>query len=586
MTTKTTLVALVALLVSSTLTAQTPAGSHLDPVAAAAIAEDGAPPRGNEPPPNAGDGLRFEDVAAAAGLSFRYTFGDYAYDNILESSGSGVLWLDHDGDGDQDLYLLNGTYIENVSDPKGRVFEGERNRFYCNEGDATFTDCTEASGLGDPVWSMGASAGDFDDDGDLDVFLANYGPNRLFRNDGDGSFVDVAEEVGLVGPEALNGFVKWSVGASWLDADRDGDLDLMVCNFLAFDPYHLHPGKEWEMPQPAEYRGQPSLLYLQDGGRFVDRTREAGLYREGSRCMGITVLDFDGDGWLDVFQGNDHQPNFLFRARGDGTYEEIGESSGLAVNDEGIGTGSMHGSPGDVDGDGRLDLLVVDLRHGSLYRRSGEAILFADATWASGVGHLLDGLGQWGAGLQDLDNDGDLDLFTTNGVAHILVGQYPMLAANDGQGHFRDARGAAGPYFATPRSGRGAAFADYDNDGDLDIVVNHVDHRASVALLRNVSDAGAWVGFELVGRRPRTAYGARLELEAGGRRLVRVHQPNAGYLSANDPRVHFGLGTATAIDRLTVRWPSGAEQSWAEIETGRYWVLEEGVAEARPASVR
>ncbi len=518
--------------------------------------------------------LRFTEVGEALGIDFRYTFGDWAYDNILESSGSGALWLDHDGDGDLDLYLLNGVYLEGISDPKGRSLERAVNRLFCNSG-GRFSDCTHGSGLGDRLWSMAASAGDFDDDGFVDLFVANYGPNRLFHNNGDGTFRDVAAAAGLVGPATLNGFVKWSVGGSWFDADSDGDLDLMVCNFLAFDPDLLVTGREWEMPEPKEYRGQASLLYLQQDGRFSEVTREAGLFAPESKCMGITVLDFDGNGRLDIFQGNDHQANFMFRARGDGTYEEIAGASGVAVNDQGLGTGSMHGSPGDVDGDGLLDLLVVDLRHGSLYRQTAP-LIFEDVTWESGVGRLLDGLGQWGAGLQDLDLDGDLDLFTTNGVAHILVPQSPALATNDGTGKFTDARPGAGPYFSGRRSGRGAAFADFDNDGDLDIVVNHLDHQARAALLRNdTAHDSHWVGFELRGCRPRTANGADLRVETTGRSLVRVLQPQAGYLSGNDPRVHFGLGDATRVERLEVRWPSGRTQAWTRLEVDRYWVLEE-----------
>jgi len=576
-----------------------------DPVAVAAVALS-EPPEPSEAgagqtPQGATDGatgLRFRDVASELGVDFRYTFGDFAYDNILESSGSGATWFDADGDRDLDLYLLNGAYLDGVSDPKGRAVAGATNRLYCNDG-GRFHDCTAGSGLADPTWSMAAAAADFDDDGDTDLFVAEYGPNRLYRNRGDGTFEDVAAELGLRGPETLHGFTKWSAGGAWFDADADGDLDLMVCNFLAFDPELLVPGRPWEMPEPAVYEGQASLLYLQETGQngphFRDATREAGLYRPDSKCMGLTVFDVDGDGRLDIFQGNDHQENFLWRALprtadgGDQAFEDLALSAGVAVNDAGLPTGSMHGSPGDVDGDGQIDLLVTDLRHGSLYRRSGRthgAVLFEDVTWPSGVGGLLDGLGQWGAGLHDLDLDGDLDLFTTNGVAHILVPQHPTLATNDGHGRFTDARSGAGAYFQGRRSGRAAAFADFDDDGDLDVVVNHVDHEARVALLRNETprpkgEGGHWVGFRLVGASPRDAFGARVEIATGERTLVRLCQPQTSYLSGNDPRVHFGLGDLDRVPKLTVRWPSGSVQTWSDLATDRYWTLEEGVAAAR-----
>lgn len=570
-----------------------PAAPWLDPVAAAAIAAEGRPPRSTpevsepERPATSGEapaGPHFTEVTDRAGITFRYTIGDYAYDNILESSGSGVTWFDADGDGDLDLFFANGTYIEDVSDPKGRVFAGSMDAFYLNDGGGQFHDATAASGLGDPTWSMGAMAADFDGDGDVDLFLANYGPNRLYRNEGNGTFTDVAPALGLVGPEKLNGFLEWSVGGAWHDADRDGDLDLFVCNFLAFDPYYLHPGKEWEMPDPKEYRGQASMLYLQGAdGRFTDVTEAAGLFRPDSKCMGVTVLDFDGDGWLDIFQANDHQPSFLFRSRGDGTYEEVGLAAGVAVNADGIGTGHMHGTVGDIDGDGLLDLFVADLSYGSMYRQTGP-LLFSERIDASGLRRLLDGLGQWGAVLQDLDDDGDLDLFTTNGVAHILVEQPPMLAVNDGRGRFRDARRTAGAYFRELRSGRGAAWADYDNDGDLDLVVSHLDFRARPALLQNDTPGrGHWLGVVLVPARRSTALGARLLLEAGGRRQASVLQPYSSYLSQSDPRVHFGLGQAQRVDRLTVTWPSsGRTEVWENLTVDRYVTLEEGSGRSRP----
>ena len=263
-------------------------------------------------------------LPSSAGIDFRYNFGDFTYDNILESSGSGVTVFDYDGDGDLDLYMLNGTYLEDISDPKGRVFHDTPNRLYRNDGDGSFTEVAQQAGLDDRNWSMAAASMDYDGDGDVDIFLLNYGPNRFYRNNGDGTFTDIAPKVGLVGPEKLNGFTKWSVGAAFWDCDHDGDLDVMMGNFLAFDPYYLSKETPHLMPHPNEYQGQASLLYRQNAdGTFTDITKEMGMYFPQSKCMGLTVFDFDDDVDLDLFQGNDHQKNFLFRNRGDGTYEDV-----------------------------------------------------------------------------------------------------------------------------------------------------------------------------------------------------------------------------------------------------------------------
>lgn len=396
----------------------------------------------------------FTEVAQQSGIDFRYTFGDFTYDNILESSGSGVTVFDYDGDGDLDLYMLNGTYLEDISDPKGRVFRDTPNRLYRNNGDGTFTEVAQQAGLDDRHWSMAATPIDYDGDGDIDMFLLNYGPNRFYRNNGNGTFTDIAPQIGLVGPEKLNGFTKWSVGAAFWDCDNDGDLDVMMGNFLAFDPYYLSKETPQLMPHPNEYQGQASLLYRQNkDGTFTDITREIGMYHPQSKCMGLTLFDYDDDVDIDLFQGNDHQKNFLFRNNGDGTYDDMAEIAGVVVNDEGFPTGSMHGSIGDVDGDGRIDLLVVDLRYGALYRNAGSG-LFEDVTAESGVKAAFRGKGAWAAALFDYDNDGDLDIFSANGMADLLVDQDQLLLENDGQGHFRDVGRQRSPYFHEQRSVR------------------------------------------------------------------------------------------------------------------------------------
>ena len=521
--------------------------------------------------------LTFTDVTEEAGIRFRYTFGDSTYQNILESSGSGVTVFDYDGDGDLDLYLLNGTYLEGISTADGRAVADTPDALYRNNGDGTFTEVAAQAGLDDRHWSMAAAPLDYDGDGDVDLFLANYGPNQFFRNDGDGTFTEVGGELGLRGPETLHGFTKWSVGAAWWDYDRDGLADLFVCNFLAFDPRYVSPTAPQQMPFPTEYPGQASSLYRQGpDGRFTDVTRAAGMHRPESLCMGVTVFDVDGDGDQDLFQANDHQENFLFRNQGDGTFVDVGRESGVTVNNQGLPTGSMHGTIGDVDGDGLIDLLVSDLTHGALYRQRGQGV-FLDVTGETGVGAAFEGMGAWAAALFDFDNDGDLDIFSANGVAEELIPQLPLLLANDGTGHFHDAGKRLSPYFREKRSGRGAAVWDYDNDGDLDVIVSHIDLRGTAALLRN--DGGNrnhWLGMTLVGARgPASAIGAVVTVEAGGHRQVKVNQWATSYLSHHDPRLHFGLGRARRVDRLEIRWPDGARDTHQNLDADRYLRVEQ-----------
>lgn len=538
-----------------------------------------------------GGGPRFEDVTARAGITFRYTFGDFTYDNILESSGSGVAVFDFDGDGKMDVLFLNGRYVEGASDPKGRFFTGARNALYKNNGDGTFTDVTGKAGVGGTHWAMAATVADLDGDGLEDIFLSNYGPNTFLHNNGDGTFSDWTEKAGLAGPETLNGFVKWSVGAIAFDADGDGQLELMVANFLAFDPLYVSPGSPERMPSPAEYRGQPSILYKRGpDGRFVEVTGSAGLAFPDSKAMGLTAFDCDGDGRLDVFQANDHQPNFLFRNRGEGRFEEVGTLAGVAVNMDGVATGHMHGTIGDVDGDGRLDIFVTDLSYQGLYR-SIAPCRYEDVVASSGVRRLMNGAESWGTVLEDLDNDGDLDLFAANGGADTLTPKAPTLLVNDGTGHFTDAAGAAGRYFLGKRSGRGAAFGDFDDDGRIDIVVSHVDGQGRPVLLHNVTDNGNhWLGISLKpSRSPSEPVGTEVRVTAGvaseGRTQLRTYQRSGSYLSQNDPRLHFGLGKAARVDRLEVRWPSGIVQVFLDLPADRYVTVTEPQRDPDAASL-
>ena len=518
---------------------------------------------------------RFTNVSSESGIDFMYNFGDESYENILESSGSGVTVFDYNNDGLMDLYLLNGTYLPDISDENGKKFEGSTNALYKNNGDGTFQDASVTSGLDDSSWGMAATPVDLDQDGYQDLYLLNYGENVFLRNNGDGTFSDLTEKYGLKGPAELNGFVKWSIGAAFWDQNSDGRLDVMVGNFLAFDPDYVSAEAPDMMPHPSEYRGQASMFYeQQEDGSFKTVSKQLGLFYPDSKCMGLSVFDYDGDGDLDIFQANDHQQNFLFR-NDSGKYKEVGVASGVATNSNGQETGSMHATLGDVDGDGLVDILVTDLKYGALYKNMGSG-LYKDITESSGIAGPMRGKGCWGASFLDFDNDGDLDLVTANGTAEELILQYPLLLQNDGAGRFKDAGKTAGSYFGTKRSGRGLAVLDYDNDGDIDILISHVDLQAAPALLRNESGKEHhWLGLTLTGPLGLSSgLGATVTLEAGGKEQVAINQWSMGYLSNNDPRVHFGLGRAAKIDRLLIKWPDGSEQSFKNLETDKYITID------------
>jgi hypothetical protein len=528
----------------------------------------------------------FTEVSNEAGIDFHYNFGDYTYENILESSGSGVTVFDYDGDGFMDLYLMNGTWLEGISDAEGQVFRNSSNKLFHNQGDGSFREVSGEAGVDDMHWSMAAGAIDYDQDGDQDLYLLNYGPNRFYENKGDGTFVDMADSLGLRGPDQLNGFLKWSVGVSFWDYNLDGYLDAFVGNFLAFDPEYVSPTTPDMMPHPSEYRGQASLLYQQmENGTFKEVTRPAGLYFPDSKCMGLTVFDFDLDGDLDLFQGNDHQANFMFRNE-KSSFTDVAVETGVAVNSQGIPTGSMHGAIGDVDGDGFIDILVPDLRYGALYRNRGNGT-FEDITVQSGIATAFEGKGQWASALFDYDNDGDLDIFSANGTAEELILQYPLLMENDGEGNFSDVGMKLGSYFTRKRSGRAAAIWDYDNDGDLDVIVSHVDLEGTPALLRNDCNNGNhWLGVTLEGSSgPASAIAARVTVHVGGQRKVFINQWTTTYLSNSDPRLHIGLGGHQQIDRLEVRWSNGNAEYFSIPDLDRYVTLRQGTGEQPGAEI-
>jgi len=493
----------------------------------------------------------FTDVTEKAGIKFKHSYGDFHLSNIVEGTGAGAVFFDYDGDRWLDIYFLCGCWRKDVNDNRGRRLRGKlTNRLYRNNGDGTFTDVTEKAGVGDKGYGVGGSAADYDNDGDLDLYVLNYGPNVLYRNNGDGTFTDVTKESGLGDPH-------WSLSAPWFDYDGDGDLDVYVGNYLAYDKgkfrsYYAAKG----YPGPLSYSGQPDALYRNNGdGTFTDVTKEAGLWRPDGRAMSVAVADIDNDGLLDIYVTNDAMENYFWKNRGDGTFSDEALVMGMAFGEGGQGVSSMGPAVGDVDRDGRLDIYIPDMGYGCLLMNRGT--YFEDVTAPTGLAVVCGQYTGWGGLLFDYDNDGLLDVFVANGNAHHEYTEEDVLMRNLGNGKFEDVANRSGGYFRRKYVGRGATYADYDNDGDLDLLIINLNDRAR--LLRN--DGGNrrnWLKLKLLlGAGKREALGARIKVKAGGRTFIRDLIPVTGYLSQADSRPHFGLGEAREADVVEIRWPDG-----------------------------
>jgi len=552
-------------------------------IAAAASALRGGILRsdGMKPP-----GFSFTNVAVPAGLDAVTVFGGTQSNKyLLETTGCGAAFFDYDGDGWPDVFLVNGTTLEGFA--KGQE---PTNHLYRNRGDGTFEDTTRKAGLVQGGWGQGVCAGDYDNDGREDLFVTYWGQNHLYHNRGDGTFEDVSRKAGLVDART-----RWGTGCAFLDYDRDGSLDLIVANYIDMDLATApvpdsglcrYKGIKVACGPPGLTGGKNALYRNRGDGTFEDVSEKSGITKaSGTYGLGVSTLDFDGDGWTDVFVANDSNPSALYRNNHDGTFGDVAVTAGCAYSQDGKPQAGMGVGIGDYDRNGAMDIFKTNFAGdtSTLYANTGDGFC-QDKTFASGLGIHTRWLG-WGTAFADLDNDGWLDLFLCNGHVYPEVEQLQTEAGykqrkvvyrNLGTGRFEDVTAALGPPAMTPKAARGAAFGDYDNDGDVDIVVNNVHDTPD--LFRTESDPSHhWITVKLVGTRSnRSAIGSRLRCAAGGAVQVEEVRGGGSYISQNDLRAHFGLGGAARVERLEVRWPNGLEEEWLDLAVDRIHTLKEG----------
>jgi len=516
----------------------------------------------------------FTDITKQAGITFTHSYGDHHLDNIVEGTGAGVCAFDYNGDGLMDLYFVTGTWTSNVSGNEGRDLRGKlSNRLYRNNGDGTFTDVTEQAGVGgNGVFSSGCSAADYDNDGHVDLYVLNYGRNILYHNNGDGTFTDVSKQSGLDDP-------RWSLSAVWFDYNNDGCLDVFVANYILYDEgkfrdFYAASG----YPGPLSYSPQPSALYRNNcDGTFTDVTKEAGVSKEG-RAMSVTASDFRNAGLMDIFVTNDAMENYYFENTGKGAFVENALDAGVAYSENGQGVSSMGPVVGDFNRDGLLDIFIPNLNYCILYmqRVVNGRHEFVDRTAAAGLSAVMGQYTGWGAVAFDYDNDGWLDLFTTHGDAHHEYVQENTLMRNLGNGRFEDVSDRSGQHFKEKYVGRGATWADIDNDGDIDLVISNLNDRP--ILLRN--DGGNkvnnWLTVDARLKFPtgtRDAIGARVIVTTPAMKQVEDLIPSRGYMSQGDPRLHFGLGKAEYADSVEIRWPDGKTEKLEHVKANQFLKL-------------
>jgi enediyne biosynthesis protein E4 len=527
---------------------------------------------------------KFIDIAEQAGLRAPLIYGDAEQKTyILETVGCGCAFFDYDNDGWLDIFTLSGTRLE--GNP-----EGAANRLYHNNQDGTFTDITEKAGLQWCGWASAVTIGDYDNDGFDDLFITYFGQNILYHNNGDGTFTNVTQKAGL-----LHSGTKWGAGCAFVDYDRDGHLDLFVSNYLEFDINKIpkpgeNPSCNWKgIPVNCGPRGLPAsvpMLYKNNGdGTFTDVSEKSGVAKAtGSYGMTVVAADFDNDGWPDIYVACDSTPSFLFKNNHNGTFSEVGLGSGVALNEDGMEQAGMGLGIGDFNLSGNLDILKTHFADDTaiLYRNDGKGN-FEDVTNACGLG-VETRFVSWGAGIYDLDNNGYPDLFWVTGSVYPEIEKklpnYPfksprILFRNLGNGTFEELLDQAGPGVAAVHASRGCAFGDFDNDGDIDILIMNLNEPPS--LLRNdLTGSAHWLKVKLIGTKSnRTAIGALVRARYGGKVQARTVLSQASFYSVNDLRLHFGLGSAETAD-VEIQWPNGAHERIAGIRADRLVTIKEG----------
>ena len=515
--------------------------------------------------------IRFEDASDKAGINFVHNFGSAQLGSLLEGTGAGCVWLDYNNDGLPDLYVVNGRPLDDSVHPHPLKVKPDplpHNHLYRNDGNGRFTDVTDKAGLNPDMYAVAVTAADFDNDGFVDLLVTGYGKTILYHNDGGGRFTDVTAKAGIK-------VDRWAISSTWVDYEKDGCVDLFVGRYVKFDPKYRAYYAADNYPGPLDYEGETNQLFHNNcDGTFADVSDKSGIGAFVGRTMGVTAGDFDNDGWDDIYVANDRTENFLFRNKHDGTFEEVANDTGTAFGQNGESTSSMGPVFADLEGRGVLDLWVTDGHYNRLLHNAGKTG-FEDLGATNGVSQTNAQYVSWGTSIDDFDNDGLPDILIFHGGLIHLIPQEHTLFRGLGNGRFADVSLAAGPVLSERTVARGACFGDYDNDGKVDAFL--VNLGAKGTLVHNVStNTGHWISIKLTGTKSnRDGIGARVEVFAGDKRWTSERVAGSGYLSQNDGRLHFGLGPATVVDKIVVRWPSGREQTLEKQPVDRVLSIEE-----------